>query len=232
MIFLSECTVAEQPESTTVEVPPAKTPEEMQQEAEQKGWLKVWHEFTWWYPWYRLRIKININPTIHVAFNPIFPGGESYNWEGLEIFTAIAEEVIQEFIIDVIGIFTGYLAAKALSIWNPAVGIFAELAKGVLQFGLLVASNWDNKMRLLVSAVVNVIMGFIALKSSIGKAFIEALCRLTAAPASSALLNLHFKLLHVLFVAEFIGRWWLDILEVAIDWVIGGIALGRFLTMS
>ena len=33
---------------------PTKTPEQMEQEAKQSGWLTTWHEFTWWYPWYRI----------------------------------------------------------------------------------------------------------------------------------------------------------------------------------
>jgi hypothetical protein len=49
-----DATVTQTPESTTVIVPPAKTPEQMQAEAEQSGQLTKWHEFLWWYPWYRI----------------------------------------------------------------------------------------------------------------------------------------------------------------------------------
>jgi len=45
-------------------VTPTKTPEQSQQEAEQAGWLNIWHEFTWWYPWYRLHVEVNINPYV------------------------------------------------------------------------------------------------------------------------------------------------------------------------
>lgn len=56
-----ESTATEQPESSTVEVPPTKTPEEMQEEAEDKGWLKIKHKFSWWYPWYRMHFVLDFD---------------------------------------------------------------------------------------------------------------------------------------------------------------------------
>ena len=38
-----------------------KTPEELQAEAEQSGWLQIWHEFTWWYPWYRMHLMLDVD---------------------------------------------------------------------------------------------------------------------------------------------------------------------------
>jgi len=32
------------------EIEPAKSPEQLQAEAENSGWLSIWHEFTWWPP--------------------------------------------------------------------------------------------------------------------------------------------------------------------------------------
>jgi len=39
-----------------VDIAPPKTPEELQQEAEESGWLTIWHEFNWWFSWYRFHI--------------------------------------------------------------------------------------------------------------------------------------------------------------------------------
>lgn len=59
-------------------VDPDKTPEEMQQQAEQGGWLTIWHEFTWEYPWYRLHVATTIGGLdVDVGFNPLFFGGEN-----------------------------------------------------------------------------------------------------------------------------------------------------------
>jgi len=82
-----------QPLSTTL-TKPEKTPEELEEEAEQAGWLSIWHEFSWWPPWYRLHIKITIdNLTIDIGFNPLLPVGETWTWQGLELFQAITEEI-------------------------------------------------------------------------------------------------------------------------------------------
>jgi hypothetical protein len=209
-----------------------KTPEQMQQEAEQDGWFTVWHEFSWWYPWYRLHIKLHVNPTVDIGFNPILPGGETYSWENLDAFGAILSEVVQDVAVDVVGLFVAYLVAKATSVWNPAVGGIAEVAKFFLQIGLLVAFNWNSKMELLVAAVVSIIMGFIALSANLGKMFLYALYEWTSSAASAALSALHWKLLDVLFVASFTARWWLDILEATFDWVVAGTALVRYFTMG
>jgi len=48
----SSVTLTVEPQSTQVTT--TKTPEQMQQEAQQNGWLTIWHEFSWWYPWYRI----------------------------------------------------------------------------------------------------------------------------------------------------------------------------------
>lgn len=42
-----------EPQATHAETP-TKTPEQMQKEAEQNGTLRIWHEFSWWFPWYRI----------------------------------------------------------------------------------------------------------------------------------------------------------------------------------
>lgn len=44
-----------EPHGTTATTP-TKTPEELQQEAENSGSLRHEHEFSLWYPWYRLHL--------------------------------------------------------------------------------------------------------------------------------------------------------------------------------
>jgi hypothetical protein len=73
-----------EPQATQV-MQSTKTPEEMQVEAEQSGWLSVWHEWSWWYPWYRLHFDFAINNArIDLGFNPVLPGGETLEYTGLE----------------------------------------------------------------------------------------------------------------------------------------------------
>jgi hypothetical protein len=220
-----------EPQATQVATT-TKTPEQIQQEAQNSGWLSIYNEWSWWYPWYRMHIKIHINPTIDVGFNPILPGGESWFLENLDVFGAIVSEVLEDVTIDVVGLFVTYLVAKATSVWNPAVGVIAEAVKFFIQIGLLVAFNWNSKMELLAAAAVSIIMGFIALSANLGKKFLQALYGWTSSAATAALSALHWKLLDVLFVASFTARWWIDILEAAFDWVVAGTALFRYFTMG
>jgi len=65
-----------QPQSTEATTP-TKTPEQLEQQAKNDGWLTTENEFTWQYPWYRLHIKFNMNGAkIDVGFNPVLLGGE------------------------------------------------------------------------------------------------------------------------------------------------------------
>jgi len=139
---------------------------------------------------------------------------------------------VQDVVVDVVGLFVAYLAAKVTSVWNPAVGTLAEVVKFFLQLGLLVTFNWNSKVDLLVGAAVSIIMGFIALSANLGKMFLSALCSWTGSAVSAALTTLHWKLLDVLFVASFTARWWLDALEAIFDWVVAGAALVRYFTMG
>lgn len=123
-------TLTVEPQSTLL-LTTNKTPEQLQAEAENSGWLTIWHEFSWWPPWYRLHVKINIgNTTIDIGFNPILPGGETWNWQGLEIFAGVLEEIWQDIILDFMGVFISYTLAKGLSIWNLVAGLIAEGIKG------------------------------------------------------------------------------------------------------
>jgi hypothetical protein len=81
-----DVTVTQTPESTIVAAPPPKTPEQMEQEAEESGWLTIWHQFLpiWEYPWYRLHLNFTINgATMDIGFNPALPGGETLEHRGL-----------------------------------------------------------------------------------------------------------------------------------------------------
>jgi hypothetical protein len=175
-----------EPQSTQV-MTQTKTPEELQQEAEDSGWLTTWHEWSWWYPWYRLHIKININPVIDIGFNPILPGGETYQWEGLEIFAEVLEEVWQDIMLDFIGVFISYIVAKGFSIWNLAAGLIAEGVKGAVQYTFL-ALSWNDLEKMLAISIANFLMGFIALVAHVGEAFVKALINIICAPAWSAMM--------------------------------------------
>jgi len=216
------------PQSTEI-VKSTETPEQLQEEAEQNGWLSTWHEWSWWYPWYRLHVKININPTIDIGFNPILPGGETYQWEGLEIFAEVLAEFIEELTIDIVMLFLEYVLAKGLSIvpitWVPAAITLA------LKFGTqlwLLLNAWSNQAKMLAVALVNFVMALIATRVSIGVAFINALFNIMYAGTISALYKLQNELIGAAEPIQHV-RTWIDGVEIGMDLSLGVTALARFL---
>jgi hypothetical protein len=54
----------------------------MQKEAEDSGWLTIYHEWSWWYPWFRLHYKLDVNlpqgnPKLDYGWS-VLPLGTSY----------------------------------------------------------------------------------------------------------------------------------------------------------
>ncbi len=175
----------------TAKIVGTKTPEEMQKEAEDDGTLKVWHEFSWWYPWYRMHIVMHVNPTIDVGFNPIFPGGETWSWNGLEFFGGLVADIWEDVVLDFMGVFIAYVAAKGLSLWNWAGGLLAEGIKGVVQYGLFFNDFFAESagsLKMLAAGVANILMGLVALATSVGEAFVKALEHIIFGPALSAMM--------------------------------------------
>jgi hypothetical protein len=71
----------------------AETMEQVQQQAQNSGWLSVYSEWSWWYPWYRLHFKISISdPTTIDAGASLLPGGSTQSSEGLDI---ISQEAVK-----------------------------------------------------------------------------------------------------------------------------------------
>jgi hypothetical protein len=217
-----------EPQATQV-MQPTKTPEQMQKEAEQSGWFRVEPEFSWWYPWYRLHVKVNINPMIDIGFNPILPGGETWLWDGLEFFEGLTEEVISDILLDVSGLFSAYLIARKLSIVNPALGLALEIAKLAAQSILLYTSDWQTRgTRLLGSSIGSIMMGLLAINMNIAKTFVDTLIRLCKW-VSSAMMNLFTILMNILSVEQLISRWWMDAIEISGDFLLGGLGIVRYL---
>lgn len=174
------------PQSTIATIS-TKTAEEMQQEAKDSGGLSIYNEFSWSYPWYKVHVKIQVNPTIDIGFNPILSGGETHDWTGLETFSNVMEEVWQDIMLDFAGTFASYLIAKGLSLWNWVPGIIAEGIKGTVQYCFLWL-YWGDSAKMLAMSVANVLMGLVALVASVGEAFVKALQSFMSASTWSAIL--------------------------------------------
>jgi hypothetical protein len=216
------------PQSTDT-MTPTKTPEEVQQEAKDSYWLREWHEFTWWYPWYRLHVEIYFeDPTIiDVGFSPILPGGEVHHFEGLEFFQDVLEEFVEELQRDVVLLFGEYVSAKILSFIPPwGLAAIPLSLKFVTQLGMLL-NSWNDHARMGAVVLVNIIMGLIACAAPLGAAFLSALQGLVYAETMSAL----YMVLNGVIVAatpiQFL-RSWVDAVEIFMDFGFAVTAYARF----
>jgi hypothetical protein len=206
----------------------------MQQEVEQGGGLSFWHEWSWWYPWYRLHVKIHVNPTIDIGFNPVLPFGETWNWDGLELFANVIAEIWQDVMLDFIGVFISYILAKGLSIWNLVGGLLAEGIKGAFQYALFLPEFFkatEGSLKMLAAGLANLLMGLIAIATNVGEAFIKALQALIFGPTISAIMLTTTNM--IALAAPFrIVRTGVDYVEsVLVDFPIAILALLRYLGM-
>jgi hypothetical protein len=230
-----DATVTQTPESTTVSVPPPKTPEQIEQEAKNNGWLTTWNEFSWWYPWYRLHIKLSVNPTVDIGFNPILPGGEVADWSGLEFFGAVVGEVIEETLIEATTFIGTYLVARTVGLAQPWIGGVMEFAKIVLQTALFLA-DWDDALRMLATGLVSIAMSFFAIvnfytQPNIFLKFVDVLWSICGS-AKGALRWMLMTLTDMALVGKAVSRSWIDAVEATADFVIGLTALLRYVNLT
>jgi hypothetical protein len=127
----------------SVIVPPQKTPEQIEREAQQKGWMRVEPEFSWWYPWFRLHLKLDAytphgNPNVDYGWSCL-PWGESYKANDktiAEMFNDIADELERDMLIDcMVGVFIQFGVAIVLgrTLIGTAVAIGTYLAYSSLR---------------------------------------------------------------------------------------------------
>jgi len=222
------------PQSTEATTP-TKTPEQMQAEAEQSGGLIIWHEFTWSYPWYRLHIKLNLNPTIDIGFNPILPGGEVADWSGLEFFGALIGEILEETLIEATALIGTYLVARTVGIAQPWIGVIMEAGKIGAQT-LLFLADWEDALRMLATGLVSIAMSFFAVvnfyfQPNIFMKFVDALWALCGA-AQGALRWMLMTLTEMALFGKAVSRSWIDAVEATADYVIGLTALLRYIDLT
>jgi hypothetical protein len=163
---------------------------------------------------------INVNGVkIGVAFNPVLPGGEEINWQGLELFSSITADAISEMRLDLFGLFAQYLIAKATSIIAWPVAAVVE----ALKFGIQATDlwrSWNDKIGLLVSGVISLIIGVAAVKLDLAGRFVLAVCSVLVGSASAVLQSVFETLLQTVGWGMTMLRSWLDYVKI-----IGDVAL-------
>jgi hypothetical protein len=129
-------TLIAEPQATQI-VTTTKTPEQMQQEAEQGGWLSTWHEFTWWYPWYRFHVVCTyLGATAFDIGISLLPFGNTLQYMGWFMQTII--NLLPKVSWKIV---TGLATAEFLSLFSSTSGVALILAS-LTTFSLKAVSIW------------------------------------------------------------------------------------------
>jgi len=142
----------------------------------------------------------------------------------MQFSSTLSEEFVGELIVDVIAIFLGYVLAKGLSFWNWVGAILALAAKATMQI-LNLVSDWGNAQRLRAIALANIVLGLIAISTSIGKNFLAALFNIVTAGAMSSIYIMWDALSTAAMPIEALGPTWVDIADAIINIGIAGFAI-------
>jgi len=157
-----------EPQATQV-MQPTKTPEQMQKEAEQSGWFRVEPEFSWWYPWFRLHFKLNVNlpqgnPAIDYGWS-LLPFGESYNANNIVLANILndgSNEIQTNILVDyMVGVIIQFGTAVILGrtgIWT-AVAILAYVGYSLASAWLTYANSGGSPKAWLIAFISSAITG-------------------------------------------------------------------------
>lgn len=143
---------------------PQKLSEEMQKEAEGNGSLRVWHEFSWWFPWYR------------VHFVSVYEGSDQFD-QGISpipfvgatltcapMFLNMLKALWSRVIFPIAGAVAG---AEFTSLLASNAGIQGFIAAIILSLGTKGASlltNWnsiDGLWSVFVGIIFSTVLGIL-----------------------------------------------------------------------
>jgi hypothetical protein len=167
----------------------AETMDQMQQQAQNSGWLSVYSEWSWWYPWYRLHFKITISdPTTIDAGVSLLPGGSTQSSEGLEIFSQLNEKFVTQFMEDAASLMGEYAAAKIGFCFGQPWIVAGALLVESSEDAFTLWSQWNDAGGMLAFGIVNIILGFIATQGGFATNFLNLLTMVTAATMAALML--------------------------------------------
>jgi hypothetical protein len=154
---------------TSVKVPPQKTPEQLRREAEHSGSLRVWHEFSWWFPWYRFHMVYLLHGIDQFDVGIGLLGGNIINalQNFIDKISRYAKEIVPDLFADyvlremvaVVGSLSGNLVA-----WTIAAGISVDV-----KLYLIYEESWDSLEKLYTSYVSQ----FVSLMTEVGSFIAE-----------------------------------------------------------
>jgi hypothetical protein len=184
-----------------------KTPEEIQKEAQQEGWLSIWHEWSWWFPWYRLHFIAKYNGEtmidVGIAALPFADSGSFPNtplnqkineWFGKVLLNVLQGVIATElalwlgshlgpvyFVIS-LGVYIGYKVVNLFVInWNSLENLYVSLVSTFISTAI---SAWKGLCSFLPASL----KALAASAESIKNAAFAFLCKLVMIPLNIFLL--------------------------------------------
>jgi hypothetical protein len=159
------------------ETQPYKTPEEVQQEAENSGWFSIWHEFSWWYPWYRCHLVVNATLSQGVlwmdygwtplpSLPPLPPFLQGPTFECNDVAASVLNQIAIDVLFDLV---KGYITAKLIqhgaavllgkTLIGAVVAVATYTATCLIQTWQLYANSGNNPDAWLAAFISSAIGG-------------------------------------------------------------------------
>jgi hypothetical protein len=183
-----------------------KSPEEMQKEAKDSGWLTVYNEFSWWYPWYRMHFVGKYGGTTNIdvgvaalpfADTVYFPDttfkGKINEWLGKIALNVFVGLCATDFVLwaasnwGLLGfgvVLIGYLAYKFANLylgWGSVESLYISLVSNLFSTAI---SAWTGLCSFLPTSLQALAAGAESIKN-VAFAF---LCKLLMVPINILLL--------------------------------------------
>jgi len=191
---------------TTLLLMANKTPEQIQQEAMQNGTLSFWHEWSWWFPWYRMHfvgkysgetiidVGVAALPFADTGYFPDTPFKEKINeWLAKIAWNVITAWAITEFALwtasnyGIVGfgiVLFGYVGYKLFTLglnWNSVESLYVSLVSTIMSTAI---SAWTG----LCSFLPANLQALAASAESIKNLAFAFLCKLIMIPINIFLL--------------------------------------------
>jgi len=173
-----------EPHGTTATTP-TKTPEELQQEAENSGWLRPPEpEFSLWFPWVRLHFIGEYDGEVMIDVGvAILPFADSGFFSD-----TLLKEKLEEWMGKIAwSIFVGVIVTET-ALWlasHAGLPYFAFVLLGYIGYKfLMLNTNWNSLEGLWISLVSTFISTVISVWSGLSSFLPSALCALAASAAN------------------------------------------------
>jgi len=194
-----EVTVTQDDDSTTVTIPPEKTPEQIRQEAEENGSMKPPEaRFTWGAPWFRLHFVYSYNgeDILDVGIAPlgndiVNPSPRFDSW-----IDNFVKAVARSYAI---GMIAAEIAVFVAMQFGPQAFAIALLASVIVK-GILLVSAWNSAQALqssFVGTFISLILGVVGAVRMIDSALLSLASSFLTAASSTNWWKFLYKLIYI-----------------------------------